>query len=179
VAVLKNGWLVLFLSDSGWTLVADGQNPSAVALLAVQSHRSVYGRLTGLLAYGKQALALSEDIIENFWDEAKKRWPGSSTLLTPSAPCVPAGLADQGKVAVRLPDDPLAWALVEKMGEPVAALETGERDLAKALTVLGPLEGRVGLILDGVGKGTSSKFKPVVVDASGTYAKILPNRRKR
>lgn len=80
-------------------------------------------------------------------------WPGPLTLLLPKKPIIPsvtnAGLPS---VAVRMPNHPVALALLAACGVPVAAPSanrSGRPSPTTAAHVLADLQGRVPMILDG------------------------------
>jgi L-threonylcarbamoyladenylate synthase len=80
-------------------------------------------------------------------------WPGGLTLVVPRRPEVPDILCAGGPtVAVRMPDHPLALALIEAMGGALAVTSanlSGRPAPAEADQALADLDGRVALVLDG------------------------------
>ena len=83
----------------------------------------------------------------------RRFWPGPLTVLLPKKPVIPAvtnaGLAS---VAVRMPDHPVALALLRACGVPLAAPSantSGRPSPTTAQHVLADLEGKIPLILDG------------------------------
>jgi L-threonylcarbamoyladenylate synthase len=172
-AVLRNGWLVILPSDTGYVLAGDARNPGAASILARLSPRRGAGAPTCLMAYGKQVLSLAEDLSESFW-EASRGWPRAAvTLIIRPAPWIPDPLRLPGGkgLAVRLPDSPLVWKLVEILEWPLAAVELpGAADPSRALDLAGPASGMVRLVLDG---GSVKKSAPALVDARAKYARIL------
>lgn len=90
--------------------------------------------------------AAAEVLIERFW-------PGPLTLVLPKRPAVP-GLVTAGlsTVAVRMPEHPVARALLEAVGAPLAAPSAnpfGRLSPTRAEHVAQMLGDRVDLILDG------------------------------
>lgn len=172
-AVLRNGWLVVLPVDTGYVLAGDARNPEVAGILARLAPSTLAGMPTCLMAYGKQVLSLAEDLSEPFW-EASRQWPARAlTLLIKPAPWIPPALTlSHGKaMAVRLPDSPLLWSLVEKMEWPVAAVEFPQApNPALALELSGPAAGKVRLLLDG---GKPKKSGLAVVDVRAKYARIL------
>ena len=80
-------------------------------------------------------------------------WPGPLTLLLPKKPLIPAVTnAGLPSVAVRMPNHPVALALLAACGVPVAAPSanrSGRPSPTTAAHVLADLQGRVPMILDG------------------------------
>lgn len=101
-------------------------------------------------------------------------WPGPLTLVVPRRPELPGNLSPDDTVAVRVPDHPVARALIRAAGGAVAASSanrSGEepaRDGAAALAALG---GRVAAVLDdGPSPGDRAS---TVVDCTGERPVIL------
>ncbi len=102
-------------------------------------------------------------------------WPGPLTMILPKSDAVPretTGGLDT--VAVRMPDHPVALALIARSGGFVAAPSanaSGRPSPTRAEHVLEDLNGRIPLILDGgpVGIGIES----TIVDLTGGKPQIL------
>jgi L-threonylcarbamoyladenylate synthase len=84
---------------------------------------------------------------------AREAWPGPLTLVLPRGeripPIVTAGL---DTVAVRMPDHPVALALIRESGVPIAAPSAnrfGHVSPTTAQHVLDDLDGRIDVVLDG------------------------------
>jgi L-threonylcarbamoyladenylate synthase len=79
-------------------------------------------------------------------------FPGPLTLVLPARPVVPAVTTGGGStVAVRMPDHPVARALIRAAGRPIAAPSANPSGAAPPRTgqeVLSGLEGRFDLLLD-------------------------------
>lgn len=104
---------------------------------------------------------------------AQAFWPGALTLVLPKRSGLPAQLSALDTVGVRVPDHPLALALLAAVG-PMAVTSanlSGGADSATAAEVLDQLEGRVDLLLDG-GR-TPGSSPSTVLELSGENASIL------
>jgi L-threonylcarbamoyladenylate synthase len=94
--------------------------------------------------FDRTALALAEAF-----------WPGPLTLVVPASPgCTVSDLARAGldTLGLRVPAHPLAHALLEAVGRPVAAPSanrSGRVSPTDATHVLGDLDGRIQAVLDG------------------------------
>src|SRR5205814_8351513 len=79
-------------------------------------------------------------------------FPGPLTLVLPARPVVPAVTTGGGStVAVRMPDHPVAQALIAAAGRPIAAPSanpSGAPPPRTAAEVLSGLDGRFDLLLD-------------------------------
>lgn len=83
----------------------------------------------------------------------KNYWPGPMTLLLPRASCVPDSVTcGLSTVAVRIPSHPIACALIERCGFPLAAPSANRSGRPSPTTtkhVLEDLDGRIAAVLDG------------------------------
>ena len=173
--LLKDGGLVAFPTETVYGLGADALNPEAVGKVYAAKGRpsdnpmivhiaraSDIGRLTPRLSADLVAL------IENFW-------PGPLTLVVDKKPGVPdvttGGLPT---VAVRMPDNPAALALIREAGCPVAAPSaniSGRPSPTRASHVIEDLAGKIDAIL--VGEDCKVGIESTVLDMSGDRPTIL------
>ena len=84
---------------------------------------------------------------------AQAFWPGPLTMILPKSDRVPREVsAGLDTVAIRMPSHPVARALIEQSGLPLAAPSanrSGRPSPTRASHVLEDMEGRIPLILDG------------------------------
>ena len=151
--ILRRGGLVAFPTETVYGLGAnalDGRAASAVfkakgrpqdnpLIVHIADFQEIY-RVAVLLP------PAAEKIIHAFW-------PGPLTLVLPRGEAVPDEVtAGLNTVAVRMPDHPVAKALIAAAGVPVAAPSanlSGSPSPTKARHVLDDLNGRIDGILDG------------------------------
>ena len=119
--LLQRGELVAFPTETVYGLGADARDAGAVAKIYALKERPTWNPLIVHIA----GIGAARQIVE--WDEraqalAEAFWPGPLTLVLPGrgAVCgaVSAGLST---VAVRAPAHPVALALLEQSGVPLAA----------------------------------------------------------
>ncbi|CAM0141970.1 unnamed protein product [Umbelopsis sp. WA50703] len=83
----------------------------------------------------------------------EKMWPGALTIIVPKSDIIPSAITcGQPTVAVRFPSHPVARALIERCGFPIAAPSansSGKPSPTLASHVFNDLNGRIPLILDG------------------------------
>ncbi len=106
---------------------------------------------------------------------ASRFWPGPLTLVLDRAAHVPREVAGGGDtLAVRAPMHPVARALVEALGEPIAAPSANRYQTISPTTaahVVKSLDGAVDLVLDG---GSCARgIESTVVDARGDEVLVL------
>lgn len=153
-AILRQGQLVAMPTETVYGLAGDAHNPDAVARIFAAKGRPAHNPLIVHLASLEGAAALA-DLPDAAMALATRFWPGPLTLVAPLraghglADAVTAGLTT---VALRLPAHPLARALLEAFGGPVAAPSANPSGRISPTTpahVLAGLDGRIAAILDG------------------------------
>ena len=151
--ILREGGVVAFPTETVYGLGADVFQPRAVAAIFEIKQRPSFDPLivhvTDMAMLERVAAsvpAMAVCLLERFW-------PGPLTLVLPKRAQVPelvtAGLST---VAVRMPAHPIARALIEAAGSPLAAPSAnpfGRISPTRAEHVDRMLGHRVALILDG------------------------------
>ena len=176
--VLAEGGLVAFPTETVYGLGADATNGAAVARLYAAKGRP---RFNPLIVHVLD-LAAAHRLAQ--FDDAATRlaaafWPGPLSLVLPKAPhCPVADLATAGldTVAVRMPDHPVARALIEALGRPVvapSANRSGHVSPTSAGHVAADLGGRIGLIVDG-GPTSVGVESTIVACLSGQATLLRP-----
>jgi len=123
VRALGAGRLVILPTETVYGLAADAGNAAAVARLYEAKGRPRFNPLIAHVADTVAAARIAE-LDDRAQVLAEAFWPGALTLVAPATTgCVVADLARAGleTVAVRVPAHPLARAVLEAFGGPVAA----------------------------------------------------------
>lgn len=175
-ALLRAGALVAFPTETVYGLGADARNDLACAKVFEAKGRPTFNPLIVHLSDVETAQSLAE-FSPMARDLAAAFWPGPLTLVLPLRPVhglsslVSAGLPT---VALRVPQNPLARALLDEFGGPIAAPSanrSGHLSPTQADHVMQSLGAGVAAVLDGgdcpVGLESS------IVDVSGRSAKLL------
>ncbi len=153
-ALLLDGGLVAFPTETVYGLGADATNARAVAAIFAAKQRPEFNPLIAHLA----ATEWVDDVAE--WTQSGRQlarafWPGALTLVLPrSSNCAIADIACAGldTVALRVPSHADAHALLTAVGRPVAAPSanrSGRVSPTTAAHVQEELDGQVAMILDG------------------------------
>lgn len=152
--LLAKGGLVAFPTETVYGLGADATDGEAVARLYAAKGRPSFNPLISHVASLGEAAALGRfDPIARKLAEAF--WPGPLTLVVPVAPDCPVSdivRAGLDTVALRMPDHPVARALIESAGRPIAAPSANRSGRISPTTadhVLGDLAGRIDAVVDG------------------------------
>jgi len=174
-AILKGGGLVAFPTETVYGLGANALDAAAVARIFVAKGRPFADPLIVHLSGPDQLPRVVRAVSPLSRILAETFWPGPLTLVLPRQPQVPplvtAGL---DTVAVRVPDHPVALALLRAAGVPIAAPSAnrfGHTSPTTAQHVWHDLHGRIDLILDG--GATPVGVESTVLDASTSPARIL------
>jgi len=171
--LLGEGNLVAFPTDTVYGLGADLNNAQAIEQLYVVKGRKSSKAIAVLLGSHEQLGiatnemgSLAKRLAENFW-------PGPLTLVVARHPHLPANLSPNPTVGVRMPDHPVALALLKRTG-PLAVTSANLSEHPNANTaheVRRQLNERIALILDG---GRTPGGQPsTVVDCTGQEPAIL------
>lgn len=151
-ALLRAGKLVAFPTETVYGLGADATNSNAVLAIYDTKGRPRFNPLIVHCANLKMAEKLVE--FPPLAQQLARFWPGPLTLVlqrkpdTPLSDLVSAGL---DTVGIRIPDHPLARALIEATGRPLAAPSanpSGKLSPTTAEQVIAGFSGRVR-VLDG------------------------------
>ena len=122
-ALIRSGQLCAFPTETVYGLGADATNPDAVLSIYETKGRPRFNPL--IIHCADLAMAETLAVFTPLARELAERfWPGPLSVVLPARPG--NGLADVATagldtVAMRVPDHPLARALIEAVGRPVAA----------------------------------------------------------
>lgn len=153
-ALLRVGRLVAFPTETVYGLGGDATNDRAVAGIFEAKGRPSFNPLIVHVAEASDAERLV--VVDDRARAVMARfWPGALTLVLPRRADSPVSLlasAGLDTIAVRVPDHPVARALIRAAGRPIAAPSanrSGAVSPTLAEHVAESLGARVALILDG------------------------------
>jgi len=151
--ILREGGLVAFPTETVYGLGASGLDGKSAAKIFAAKNRPIDNPLILHVASLEEAKMLSSGWTDQMQYVAEKLWPGPLTLVIPAADHIPAEVtAGLPTVAVRFPRHPIAIALIEAAGVPIAAPSanrSGRPSPTLAEHVLEDLGTEVDVILDG------------------------------
>jgi L-threonylcarbamoyladenylate synthase len=174
-AVLREGGLVAFPTETVYGLGANALDAAAVARIFAAKGRPANNPL---IVHVPDVVSVPH--VAATWPEAagklaERFWPGPLTLVLPKRSEVPdAVTAGRPTVAVRVPSNPVALALLCAAAVPVAAPSanrSSELSPTRAEHVLHGLDGRIDLILDG--GPTTGGIESTVVDVTCSPPRLL------
>ena len=152
-ALLREGALVAFGTETVYGLGGDATNPKAVAAIFAAKGRPMFNPL---ICHYPSADRAFRDVVANAWAfrVAEAFWPGPLTLVLPRrSDCSVALLTGAGldTLAVRVPGHPVALALLQATARPIAAPSanrSGQVSPTSVQHVLDGLAGRIAAVLD-------------------------------
>jgi L-threonylcarbamoyladenylate synthase len=152
-AVLRDGGLVAFPTETVYGLGADATNPDAVGRVFAVKGRPVGHPLIVHLGDADQLDAWADDIAPAARLLADAFWPGPLTMILPRSARVPDPVTGgRDTVGLRVPDHPVARALLDAFGGGIAAPSAnrfGHVSPTTAAHVRTDLGDDVDLVLDG------------------------------
>lgn len=153
VRTLQRGGLVVFPTDTVYGVGCDLRNTTALERLYTAKERPRDMAIPVLVSGPEQVHQVAREVPEALSVVAARFWPGGLTVILPRQPDLPDILTAGGDtIAVRLPDHPLARALIAAAGGALAvssANRSGSLAPDTAEGALADLNGRVELVLNG------------------------------
>jgi L-threonylcarbamoyladenylate synthase len=150
--ILRRG-LVAFPTETVYGLGANALDEESVAKIFEAKGRPSNDPLIVHLASVEDIPRLAFEIPPIVQKLANAFWPGPLTLILPKQAHVPDSVTSGlNTVAVRVPSHPIALALIQASGVPIAAPSAnrfGHTSPTTAAHVMDDLNGRIDLILDG------------------------------
>ena len=173
LAVLRGGGLVAFPTDTVYGLGALAFDAAAIEKIYAAKGRSTEKAIPILLGDAADLEQITAQVSEMALRLAGRFWPGPLTLVVPKHPSLPEAVSSTPTVGVRVPDHPVARALLRAAG-PMAVTSanlSGQASPCTAQEVYAQLGGRIPLILDG--GGTLGGVPSTVVNCLGAEPQIL------
>ena len=145
--IIKNGGLVAMPTETVYGLAANALNEEAVSNIFAAKGRPQDNPLIVHISN----IAMISNLVTNIPEIAKKCidifWPGPFTAILPKSDIIPNSVcAGLETVAIRMPSNPIALALIEQSGVPLAAPSaniSGSPSPTTAAHVLLDLDGKI------------------------------------
>jgi L-threonylcarbamoyladenylate synthase len=174
--VLRGGGLVAFPTETVYGLGADATNARALQQLYAVKGRPADHPVIVHVARAEQLDDIAVDIPTPARALATRFWPGPLTLVVRRRAGVVADEATGGRdtVGVRVPDHPVALALLDAFGGPIAAPSAnrfGKVSPTTAAHVRADLADNVDLVLDG--GACAVGVESTIVDVTTSEPRLL------
>lgn len=151
---IKSGQVLGMPTDTFYGLAADPFNLRAVERVYEIKSRSRHKPLSLLIESEEQAEMLArEPMPDEFFELARKFWPGPLTIIVPAASRLPLKVtANTGNVALRIPSANIPLAVIRAAGVPITATSanlSGASECTTATAVRDQLRDSINIIVDG------------------------------
>ena len=174
-ALIRDGQLVAFPTETVYGLGGDAFDPEAAAGIYAAKGRPSDNPLIVHIAKVEDLEKLSDDVPLSAYMLAKEFWPGPLTIIVKKNDKVPKTITGGLEtVAVRLPANPIARAIIEASGTFIAAPSanlSGRPSPTTGKHVIEDLTGRVDMIVDG--GAIEIGLESTIVDLSEDIPMIL------
>ena len=174
-AIIRDGGLVAFPTETVYGLGADGMNGEAAAKIYEAKGRPSDNPMIVHISSKNDLKKLTDHITQDMKTLMDAFWPGPLTMVVPALPSVPrvttGGLST---VAVRMPNHSVALALIEASGLPIAAPSanaSGRPSPTTGMHVLDDLNGRIDAVI--MGEPCQIGIESTVVDMTQDPPMIL------
>jgi tRNA threonylcarbamoyl adenosine modification protein (Sua5/YciO/YrdC/YwlC family) len=161
---IRQGSVVGIPTDTFYGLAVDPYNLHAVERVYELKERERHKPLSLLIGSAEQAEELTHELPDEFHLLAEKFWPGPLTIIVRAAPRLPLKVtANSGNIAVRMPDSPVALAVVRALKCPITGTSAnlaGLLECATAAAVVEQMGERMQLVVDG---GTTPRTVPTTI----------------
>ncbi len=152
-SIIRRGGLVAFPTETVYGLGANATDAKAVAAIFEAKGRPSYNPLIVHVSDIEMAWSCVSNPSAVFERLARRFWPGPLTLVGSRSDWIAANVsAGLATVAVRMPANAVAHALIEHSGVPIAAPSANRSNRVSpttAMHVLKDLNGRIDAVLDG------------------------------
>lgn len=175
-AMLASGRLVAFPTETVYGLGADARNTDAVTRIFQAKGRPSDNPLIVHLHNVSQVESIAEHIPPLAHRLMERFWPGPLTVVVPVKPGIISERVTAGlnTVALRIPNHPVALALLREAGCPVAAPSanlSGRPSPTEASHVIHDLEGKIDGVVDG--GPAQVGLESTVVEVRGDHIIVL------
>jgi L-threonylcarbamoyladenylate synthase len=168
--ILKQGGLVGIPTETVYGLAANALDGAAVAKIFAAKGRPMDNPLIVHISDISQLDRLVQQVPESAKKLAERFWPGPLTMIMPKSDIIPdevsAGLPT---VAIRFPSHPVAKALIDAAGLPLAAPSanlSGHPSPTTAAHVMNDLSGKIEAVLDGGACGVGVESTVITLAAN-------------
>lgn len=175
VACIRNGGLIVYPTDSDYALGCHIGDKKALDRIRKIRKLEKSHNFT-LVCRDLSELAIYARVDNTSFRVLKNHTPGPYTFILRASPEVPNRLQHPKKktIGIRVPDSPIALALLESLGEPLMStsliMPDEEMTLADPEEIYDKLKGRVDLVVNG---GFVSDEPTSVIDMMQGFPQII------
>jgi L-threonylcarbamoyladenylate synthase len=171
--VLKNGGLVIFPTDTVYGIAASAFHPDARKAIYHLKGRA-FSKPLIIMPPDIEALKVFAEVPERACAIVKEFWPGPLTLVLPTTAMGKLVMGGRPDVGARIPDSPVALALLKTCGFPLMTTSANLSEKPSAICaqeVIEDFTGKVDMIIDG---GTCRHSREsTVIDATHFHFVVI------
>ncbi len=149
---LLRGGVSAFLTDTIYGLSCLLMDPSAVEFLYRLKRRPANLAVVSLIPRPDDVYPLAEGVPEVAEPLMRRCWPGPLSIIFKASPLVPERVrGERGTIALRVPKNPLAHALLEAVGGPLVSSSanlSGQPPASNVVEIVRIFRNQIDLILD-------------------------------
>ncbi len=148
-SIIKQGGLVIYPTETCYGLAANALDPKAVKRVYEVKNRPYNKPLSIAISDLEMAKKYAHFTTEAE-KLAKELLPGPLTIALPKKPVIP-DIVNPNRIAIRIPDNPVAILLIREVGVPITATsanKTGDPPPYNINDAINSLVGNVDLVID-------------------------------
>jgi L-threonylcarbamoyladenylate synthase len=150
--ILQSHQVIALPTDTVYGVAALPEDPEAIDAVYAAKDRPAEKALPMLVSDIEQAQRIA-DLDQLILRLCGRFWPGALTIVAPARSSFHSlAISDDGTVALRMPDLPLALEVIQAAGGVLAVTSaniSGREPARDAATVLEQLDGRIAAVIDG------------------------------
>ena len=176
VNILKNGGLIIFPTDTVYSLGCDLHNQKALKRLAqlkgVKIEKANFSFITNSLSHLSEYVRAMDTSI---YKMLRRCLPGPFTFIMEGANKLPKPFKNKKTVGIRIPNNSIVKAIIEELGNPMAATSIKDNDEIIEYTtdpeiIFDNWQNKVDLVING---GFGGNVPSTVVDVSKGRVEII------
>jgi len=176
VKILRNGGLIIFPTDTVYSLGCDLHNPKALKKLAqikgVKIEKANFSFITNSLSNLSEYIHSMDTAIYKI---LKRTLPGPFTFIMEGANKLPKPFKNKKTVGIRIPNNSIVQAIIQELGNPLAATSIKDTDEIIQYTtdpeiIYANWQHQVDLVIDG---GFGGNIPSTVVDVTQGFPEII------
>jgi len=174
VAMLKNGGVICYPTDTGYGIGCDLFNQKAIKQI-IQLKRRPTQKPFSFMCSDLSDISQYAHVSNTAYRLLKKNLPGPYTFVLPGSKLVPKVMATKQKtVGIRVPIHPISRMLLEALGNPIVntsvQLEDDDTVFSEPYEIDEHIGNRIDLVIDG---GPIYPDPSSVIDLTGDFPEVL------
>lgn len=168
VECLKDGGVIIYPTDSLYALGCDALNNVAIEKLGKVKGINPQKHTLSVVCDGLSMASEYAKIDNEAFRIMRRNLPGAFTFILPASTKLPKVFKGRKAVGIRVPDNPIAVAISERLGNPIlstSAQQDGD-DILDPQVLMDEYNGVAALLIDG---GECDGHSSTVVDITDSY----------